>query len=333
MSIETTLVGSYPIPDWLRAHPTAQALADATSVVLRLQEQAGIDLLTDGEIYRFDINHPETNGMIEYFVKPMAGVRSGITRSDLRLFESLPQFGFRVQPAAVVESEIGEGTLDLVTAYRRVRGLTRGRLKFTLTSPYMLSRMLLDTHRRDLPELCMAIARVLADQVREIDAEVVQVDEANLPGRPEDCELAADAVNVVLDAVQGRPAVHLCFGNYGGQKIQSGEMAALRPFFERLRADHWVLETARPGMEQLVPLTELTNGRFGVGVIDIKDTVAESPEVIARRIEAAARVLGGPERIAYVHPDCGFWMLARSIADAKIRNLVSGRDLYEGSQR
>jgi len=125
MSIETTLVGSYPIPDWLRAHPSSQGLADATALVLRLQEQAGIDLLTDGEIYRFDINHPETNGMIEYFVRPLAGVRSGITRSDLRLFHSLPQFGFRVQPAGVVESEIGEGTLDLVAAYERVQGADR----------------------------------------------------------------------------------------------------------------------------------------------------------------------------------------------------------------
>ena len=330
MSIETTLVGSYPIPDWLRAHPSSQGLADATAVVLRLQEQAGIDLLTDGEIQRFDVNHPDTNGMIEYFVRPMAGVRTSVTRSDLELFRSLPQFGFRAQPSGVVESEVGEGSLDLVAAYRRVRAQTQAPLKFTLTSPYMLARMLLDRHYGDLGSLCLAIAGVLAEQVREIDAEVVQVDEANLPGRPEDCELAADAVNQVLDAVSGRPAVHLCFGNYGGQRIQAGEMAALRPFFERLRADHWVLETARPGIEQLEPLKELTNARFGIGVIDIKDTVAESPELIARRIEKAAALLGGPDRIAYVHPDCGFWMLARSIADSKIRNLVKGRDLYEG---
>ncbi|MDQ6880385.1 MAG: hypothetical protein M3082_22305, partial [Candidatus Dormibacteraeota bacterium] len=70
--------------------------------------------------------------------------------------------------------------------------------------------------------------------------------------------------------------------------------------------------------------------RLGIGVIDIKTTVVESPSDVAARIEAAARMLGGPERIAYVHPDCGFWMLARSIADAKIRALVAGRDLYEG---
>ena len=68
MPIQTTVVGSYPIPDWLAASPSEQALVDATRVVLHTQETAGIDLVCDGELYRFDINHPETNGMIEYFV-------------------------------------------------------------------------------------------------------------------------------------------------------------------------------------------------------------------------------------------------------------------------
>lgn len=64
-------------------------------------------------------------------------------------------------------------------------------------------------------------------------------------------------------------------------------------------------------------------------MIDIKDNAVEPPERIAQRIERAAKVLG-PERIRYVHPDCGFWMLQRSVADAKMRSLVAGRNLYEG---
>lgn len=73
--IQTTVVGSYPVPDWLAAAPTEQALVDATRVVIHTQEQAGIDLVCDGEPYRFDVNHPETNAMIEYFVRPTDGVR------------------------------------------------------------------------------------------------------------------------------------------------------------------------------------------------------------------------------------------------------------------
>ncbi len=332
-AIETTLVGSYPVPDWLRAHPTEQGLTDATAVVLHVQELAGIDLLTDGELSRFDVNHPETNGMIEYFVRPLEGVRTGITRSDLERFNSQPHLGFRRRPAGVVEAALGEGGLDLVGAYERSRAQARGPLKFTLTSPYMLARMLLDAHYQDTGELALAIADILAAQVARIDAEVVQIDEANLPGRPEDSALAAEAVNRILRQVRGRGAVHVCFGNYGGQRIQSGRLGALHAFFEALRADHVVLETARPGVEELEPLRDLDHFRFGVGVIDIKDTEAEPAEQVARRIERAAEILGGAERIAYVHPDCGFWMLARSIADAKIRALVAGRDLYAGRRR
>jgi 5-methyltetrahydropteroyltriglutamate--homocysteine methyltransferase len=78
--IRTTVVGSYPVPDWLAALPSQQALADATRVVFKTQEMAGIDVVADGELYRFDVNHPDTNGMIEYFTRPMSGIRSAITR-------------------------------------------------------------------------------------------------------------------------------------------------------------------------------------------------------------------------------------------------------------
>src|SRR5213082_4165166 len=84
--ILTTTVGSYPVPDWLAALPSEQALLDATRVVFNLQRQAGIDLPTDGELYRFDVNHPDTNGMIEYFVAPLAGVRSGLGRAESEAF-------------------------------------------------------------------------------------------------------------------------------------------------------------------------------------------------------------------------------------------------------
>jgi 5-methyltetrahydropteroyltriglutamate--homocysteine methyltransferase len=329
--IQTTLVGSYPIPQWLVAHPSDQGLRDATAVVLHMQELAGIDLPVDGELYRFNPDHPETNGMIEYFVQPMDGIRSAIRRADTELFRSQSHLGFRRRPAAVVEGPIGEGTLDLAEAYQRVAQLSTRPVKFTITSPYMLARMLLDTHYRDPAALTLALADVLAAQVRHIDAAVIQVDEANLPGRPEDAELAAEAINRILDVVPGTPAVHLCFGNYGGQPVQSGTWAKLTDFFDRIHADHVVLELARPGYGDLERLGDVDRKlRLGIGVIDIKTTIVETPSEVAARIQTAATILGGTDRIAYVHPDCGFWMLARSVADAKVRALVAGRDLFEG---
>src|SRR5215213_7917702 len=111
--IKTTTVGSYPFPDWLVALPSEQAIADATRVVIHIQEQAGIDLVCDGELSRFNVNHPETNGMIEYFVAPLGGVTTTFSRADLEMFRSLPGMKFRTQPAAVVRAPVDQGTLNL----------------------------------------------------------------------------------------------------------------------------------------------------------------------------------------------------------------------------
>ncbi|MBZ0216993.1 MAG: hypothetical protein K8F25_10605, partial [Fimbriimonadaceae bacterium] len=93
---------------------------------------------------------------------------------------------------------------------------------------------------------------------------------------------------------------------------------------------HIVVETAHRPADELEAFKELRPEiGFGLGVVDIKVTEVETPEQIARAIERAEKILG-QGRVKYIHPDCGFWMLKRSIADAKIRTLVSGRDLYEG---
>jgi 5-methyltetrahydropteroyltriglutamate--homocysteine methyltransferase len=328
--IKTTVVGSYPVPDWLAALPSEQALVDATRVVLGIQERAGLDLVCDGELYRFDVNHPETNGMIEYFVRPMAGVRSAVTFDELIAYRRQRGMGFRSRPPAVVEGPIGSGTLDLPQACKRAKSLASRPFKFTLTGPHMLAKTLVDEHYRNLPDLAMAIAAALAEQVRHLDAEVVQIDEANLPGSPDEWPWAAAAINRVLDSVKTVPAVHLCFGNYGGQSIQKGGWAQLVRYLNELHVDHVVMETARRPPGELDVFRELRPEiGLGLGVVDIKSTEIEPADTIARALERATAVLG-MERIKYVHPDCGFWMLKRNIADGKIRALVAGRDLYEG---
>ena len=104
--IKTTVVGSYPVPDWLINNPSEQALADATRVVLHTQEQAGIDVVCDGELSRFDPNHPETNGMIEYFVKPMGGISTEISFTELTKYREQAGMQFRKRPPAVVDGPI-----------------------------------------------------------------------------------------------------------------------------------------------------------------------------------------------------------------------------------
>jgi 5-methyltetrahydropteroyltriglutamate--homocysteine methyltransferase len=161
---------------------------------------------------------------------------------------------------------------------------------------------------------------------------VVQVDEANLPGHPAEWRWAAAAMNKVLDAVpsKAKAAVHLCFGNYGGQSIQKGTWGKLLDYLNALEADHIVMETAHRPAEELAVFKDLRRDiGFGLGVVDIKKTEVESASDIARAIERAGKTLG-TGRVRYIHPDCGFWMLKRNMADGKIRALAAGRDLYEG---
>src|SRR5574342_900430 len=206
--ILTTVVGSYPVPQWLAAAPSEQALVDATRVVLHTQEQAGIDLVCDGELYRFDLNHPETNGMIEYFVRPMSGVRGDIGFSEWLDYSRGSGMRFRTRPPGVVEGPIGAGTLNLKLPCARAKALATKPLKFTVTGPHMLAKTLHDRHYKDPEKLAHAIADVLAEPRKS------------------------------------KAAVHLCFGNYGGQTIQKGTWAKLMDYLNALKADHIVMETA-----------------------------------------------------------------------------------------
>lgn len=330
LAIGTTVVGSYPVPAWLAAMPSAPNLRDAMLVVLKTQELAGLDVLSDGELSRFDVNHPETNGMIESFVLPMAGVDRVATREEREAYGRNRGTAFRGRPPGVVRGPLGEGALDLPASWQAVRSLTRAPLKFTVTSPYMLAKTLVDAHYGDVRALAMAIAEVLRAQAAEIDAAALQVDEANLPGHPEDAGWAHEPINHVLSAVGCERAVHLCFGNYGGQTIQAGRWRGLLRFLNALEADHLVLEFARRRFAELEVMRDLRDDlALGVGVIDIKDNEIETPAEVARRIEHAVQTLG-PARVRWVHPDCGLWMLPRTVADGKMRSLVAGRDLFLG---
>ena len=330
--IQTTTVGSYPVPDWLAAAPSEQAVIDATRVIFNTQREAGIDLPTDGELYRFDVNHPDTNGMIEYFTGKFSGATDRIGRSDAIKYQSKTEMAFRAKPAAVVNGALGEGSLNLHDDCVRAAAVAGGPFKFTLTSPYMLSRTLLDNHYGDFEALTMAIADILADQVRNLPCDCVQVDEANIPGNPSDGPLAAAAINRILDSVDDgtESAVHFCFGNYGGQTIQSGGWKKLTDFLNLLHCDHLVLELAHRPDDDLEALKDVDDRiAVGIGVVDIKVNHIETADEIARRIEKAEAVLG-ENRVRWIHPDCGFWMLKRSVADRKIAALAKGRDKYLG---
>jgi len=139
-------------------------------------------------------------------------------------------------------------------------------------------------------------------------------------------------MNIVLDAIDPgvERAVHFCFGNYGGQTIQKGNWRRLTDFLNSLHTNHLVLELAHRPADDLEALKDIDPKiDLGIGVVDIKVNHIESADEIAARIEAAEAKVG-KGRVKWVHPDCGFWMLKRSIADRKIAALAPGRDKYLG---
>ena len=303
---------------------------DATRVVFDTQRQLGIDLPTDGELYRFDVNHPDTNGMIDYFVGSMSGITTRLGHSAWQAFSNKEALAFRKKPAGVVTGEIGEGCLNIPADCERAASVSSGPFKFTVTSPYMLAKTLLDSHYHDFAQLTLAVAEVMAQQVSGLPCACLQVDEANITGNPQDGPLAARAVNLLLDSIDAERSVHLCFGNYGGQTIQKGDWKSLLEFLNALHADHVVLELAHRPAQDLDALRDVDSRiALGIGVVDVKVNKIETPEEIARNIETAENRLG-PGRVRWVHPDCGLWMLKRSVADRKIEALVRGRDLYLG---
>jgi len=328
--ILTTTVGSFSEIDWLMTARSEQAIIDATQVVISTQRRLGVDLPTDGELYRYDTDHPDTNGMIEYFIKHLGGININIGRSHSIAFRNKQEMSFRKKPAGIVMSSISEGCLDLFSDCSRSASVADGIFKFTLTSPYMLARTLLDNYYFDLHALTNAIANVIAEQVSDLPCACLQIDEANIPGSPKDTHLASEAINQILDRVPCEKAVHLCFGNYGGQSIQKGDWKELIDFLNRLRCDQLILEMAHRPEQDLEALKNIDSRiAIGIGVVDIKINHIETEDEIARRIEHAEKKLG-IGRIRWVHPDCGFWMLKRSVAERKIAALVKGRDKYLG---
>ena len=194
----------------------------------------------------------------------------------------------------------------------------------------MLARMLTNCHYKDVADLAMDIAEVLRRQLELLEAETVQLDEACYRRLSRRLPLGRRRHQSRARWNLERSAVHICFGNFGGQPMLRGFWRDLVPFLNSLRTDHLVLEFARRGFDELDVLTDLDPKiGLGIGVIDIKDNEVESPELIASRIERIVKTLGA-DRLQYIHPDCGFWMLQRSVVDRKMRALVKGSDLFEG---
>ena len=183
-------------------------------------------------------------------------------------------------------------------------------------------------HRRRL----RALARRLHGEAQSLaaaGATFLQIDEPFLAGYPEQAALAVEAVNIVTDGVPVTWALHVCYGNRYSRPSWEGHYDFLFPAAASARVDQLVLEFARKSLEDLRLIREYSWDRsVGLGVIDVKSAVVESPELVAARIRRALEYV--PPGRLMINPDCGLRHLAPDVARRKLRAMVTGADIVRG---
>jgi 5-methyltetrahydropteroyltriglutamate--homocysteine methyltransferase len=326
--LPTTVVGSYPQPDWLvdremlakcmpprtrrsdiwripEAH-LEQAQDDATIVAIRDMELAGIDILTDGEIRR--------ESFTNRFATSLAGVDS----------EKPAMITLRtgqVVPAPRVVGTIHRPHPVEVKDMRFLRLNTERAAKITLPGPFTMAQQARDEFYRDEEELVMALADAVNAEALDLQAagaDVIQLDEPWIRIAPEAAKrYAVKAINRALRNVSVLTAVHICFG-YAAIVPGSAKRAGY-PFLAELSesvADQISIEAAQPDLD-LGVLQDLSSKTIVLGVLDLADPQVESVQVVAERIRNGLRYVA-PERLVLA-PDCGMKYMSRKLAFGKLK--------------
>jgi 5-methyltetrahydropteroyltriglutamate--homocysteine methyltransferase len=335
--LSTTVVGSYPQPDWLidrdalveRGVPRVraselwrvdsallpQAQDDATLLAIRALEQAGIDTLTDGEMRRESYSNHFATALEGIDVEHPAEVAGAQGRRTL-----LPRVVGPIRRTAPVE----------VRGLQFLRANTSRRTKITLPGPFSMSVQARDDFYNDPRACALAYAEAVNAEVRELfaaGADVVQLDEPWFRNAPERArEFGVEVVNRALDGATGTTALHMCFG-YAA--LMGGKPSNRYAYLEEL-ADANVqqisVEAAQPKLD-LAPLKTLADAGKTIilGTLDLGDPEVESPEVVAERIRAALQFV--PPAQLVIAPDCGMKYLPRDVAFGKLKAMVDGAAL------
>lgn len=325
--LPTTVVGSYPVPEWMEriktdyyrgrtSHAQLREVHDmAIKAALRDQELAGIDIVSDGELRR--------DNDIDYFLARMPGVEIPRTAKDF-YFDY-----YEARVTAPLPEPSGLPALALADDFAFTASQTGGPVKFSFTGPFSLARRIEDRAYRDGRELPLAIARLLNVEARalaERGARLLQIDEPFLAGRPGEVDTAVEAVNVVTEGVDVTWALHVCYGNRYARPLWEGHYDFLFPAVLDAHVDQLVLEFARKGYQDLPVIEKCGWTRtLGLGVVDVKSAEVESPDLVAGRIRRAMELIP-PDRLV-INPDCGLRHLSGDVARAKLAAMVAGTAL------
>ncbi len=344
--LPTTVVGSYSVPDWYpvlqesveRGAMPPSVFGDAKEVAalgaIKDQEVAGIDFISDGEMFRRDNNRfGPPNAMINYFAAKIPGFsgelrnRSGITPLDSSA--SLP--------APVVTGPLRPAPLGLTDELRFLRRYSSHPVKIAMTGPHMFARIVWDEQYGKLETLAMEMAKIINAEFRRLDragCDVIQLDEPLLWFRPDDQAWGVKAVNACFQGVKrARRALHVCQGNYNpdptahrGLRIFPSEFEAILPVMQGAQVDVILMAFAGLKEQDISALKHFPKDKtLGVGAIDVQDHRVETPAQVARTIRRAMEYV--PARRLFVCPDCGLNHLPRPVAFGKLQAMVKGAAL------
>ena len=335
----TTVVGSYPQPDWLIDRETLSHIVprvrqtglwrvsdeyleaaqdDATLLAIGEMERAGVELITDGEIRRESYSNRFATALDGVDIENPGEVlgRSGQPTIVPRVVGPIK----RNQPVQVRDVEF-------------LRSNTTRRIKVTIPGPFTMSQQVQNDHYPDRASLAMDYAVAVNQEMKalfEAGADVVQLDEPWLQAHADDArEFGVAAINKALEGITGTTGLHLCFGYAAVVKNKASEYAFLAELDDSA-VDLVSIEAAQPDLDLSV-LSKLPSKTMVVCVIDLEDTAIESPETVAARVREALKYLP-PERLMLA-PDCGMKYLPRDVAFGKLQAMVQGVELVRRELR
>jgi 5-methyltetrahydropteroyltriglutamate--homocysteine methyltransferase len=333
--VPTTLVGSYPQPDWLldrdkllksfpprvrarelwRVAPEwlEEAQDDATIVAIRDQERAGIDIVTDGEIRRESYSNRFATALdgVDLDHPGVAPDRSG------RQTNIVPRVVGPIRRRHPVE----------VRDLEFLRAHTDRPVKITVPGPFTMAQQAQNDFYETAEALVVDYAAAVNEEVRDLfaaGADVVQIDEPYMQARPHEARLyGLIGLERALDGVAGTTAVHLCFG-YAALVHDRPSGYSFLPELAAAPVDQISIETAQSGLDTSV-LEQLPGKTILVGVLDLSTNEVETPELVAERLRRALAHVS-PERVVAA-PDCGMKYLPRDVAFAKLQAMTAGAAL------
>lgn len=326
--IPTSVIGSYAWPAWLHTALAAagrgeygpedmrEAQDDAVDTALRDQEDAGVDIVSDGEMRRAGFFTAAFYGHLTGLRELPPVRRVGVAGHDQR--ESYE---------AVAEIAAPDG-LGLLDEYRYARARTTRALKMPCAGPYTLAgRIAGGAVYRDRMDVARAMVPLINAELKALVAEgcdFIQIDEPSFAVRvPRDF---VELFNATVEGVGAKIGLHLCFGNYVGRPVAKRSYRPLFPHIFAVNAHQFALEFANRELAELDLWQEFPNDReLAAGLVDVKNYYVETPEDVAERVRAALRYVPA-ERLS-VTPDCGFSQTARWAARAKLQAMVEGTEI------